>query len=406
MVGLLLSLQSWEALRFARSRTEATIPGIHPAHRVTVFVPCKGYDLQLHENLTAIFQQDHPHFEICFIVEDVRDTAVPVIRELQREFCGVPSRLVVAGLANHTGQKVHNLLAGLAAVDDSANMFAFIDSDAQPASDWLRALVHRAERDACAATGYRWVVPEKSSLANAILYSANSAAAALYGPGRHHLVWGGSWAISRSLFEQIGITEAWRDCLSDDLVASRAIHFAKVGVAFEPRSVAVSPIDATPRQAVEFIRRQLVVGRCYAPKQWWLSFAGLACTQIAFWGSVAKVWSNAVHSSWSNSVLWSISALALWGITALRSYWRQSLVDYYAPQAICRLATVRWADIFLGSFMGALVLTAFGSVLGKRRIVWRGNGYQILAGGRVQFVGRRSSVTDLTEIRHSVRRAA
>ena len=386
---LLLLLQSWESLRFARSRCQAIVPEVNPWNKVGLLVPCKGHDLKLRENLRALFVQDHPNYELCFIIEDVRDPAAEVIRGLQREFSKVPSQLLVSGRASHTGQKIHNLLAGID-VFDSVQILAFVDSDAEPNPNWLRGLVHRIELGDCAVTGYRWLVPEKNSLANWLLYSVNSAAATLYGPGLHHLLWGGSWAIRRTEFENVGIAQAWENTLSDDLVASRAIHFAKLGVAFEPRCVTVSPIDATLGQAAEFLSRQLVVGRRYSPKQWWLSFVGLISTQAALWGGLAKSIGGLIVGDFSSAALWMAGTSVFWGLMVLRSYWRQQLAIVYVPKYERRLNAARNFDVWGSALVGAFLLFGFVSSWFTHQIVWRGNGYDIATSGRVQLIGRQS----------------
>ncbi len=49
--------------------------------------------------------------------------------------------MVVAGQTQSNGEKVNNLLAGVAAVNSEAEVLAFADIDVQPPEDWLRALV-------------------------------------------------------------------------------------------------------------------------------------------------------------------------------------------------------------------------------------------------------------------------
>jgi hypothetical protein len=89
---------------------------------------------------------------------------------------------------------------------------------------------------------------------------------------KHHgynFIWGGSWAITRELFERTGVRDAWRGTLSDDLVATRVLRLAGVRIVFEPACMAASPIDVSWREAARFLRRQFLIGRCYAPVCWW-----------------------------------------------------------------------------------------------------------------------------------------
>ena len=108
-------------------------------------------------------------------------------------------------------------------------------------------------RDSGAATGYRWFVPARPSLANLLLSSINANVALLLGPGDHHFVWGGSWAISRTVFEKIGLREAWQGTLSDDLVATQVLRRNQLGIEYEPRCLVSSPLDVGFPQLFEFL---------------------------------------------------------------------------------------------------------------------------------------------------------
>src|SRR5437868_5046840 len=52
---------------------------------VSVFVPCRGIDYGLEENILAIFSQDYPTFEIVFVSDRVDDPALKVIEELRAQ---------------------------------------------------------------------------------------------------------------------------------------------------------------------------------------------------------------------------------------------------------------------------------------------------------------------------------
>ena len=136
----------------------------------------------------------------------------------------VDAGLVVAGTATDSGQKVHNLLAATVDLADDVRFLAFVDSDARPAADWLRQLVQRLDQPGVvAATAYRWLVPRKAGLGNHLVHALDAGVASLIGPGRHHLVWGGSWAVRRDTFESAQLRAAWRGTLSDDLVAAQVL---------------------------------------------------------------------------------------------------------------------------------------------------------------------------------------
>src|SRR5207253_6771601 len=87
---------------------------------VSVFVPCRGLDDGLKENIAAIFAQDYPLFEIIFVSDRADDPAFTVVEAARRSFAGEigpTMRIACAGAATDSGQKVHNLRVAVREAD-------------------------------------------------------------------------------------------------------------------------------------------------------------------------------------------------------------------------------------------------------------------------------------------------
>ena len=387
----LLTLATWENRRFALNRITNFVPGVDPRQRVGLIVPCKGVESGLIDNLACFLNQDYPFYRVTFVVESVDDPAYHVVQQLVSSVQPSKAHVVIAGQGIGSGQKIHNLRAAIAAQPEEVNVYVFADSDIRPDADWLRAIVSCLfKRNRGAATGYRWFVPSRNTLANLLLYSFNSATAALYGPGGHFLVWGGSWAIRRGDFERIAVADAWQGTLSDDLVASRALRLSKLKVAFEPRAMVASHIDTDVFALGEFVRRQFLIGRRYATRMWLLSWSALTLSLIAFWGSAAlAIW----HLSSGRSAAWLLLAntAGLYLATVARAWLRQDMTRIYLPQQHEQLSVARRFDIWLSPFAGILLWGGFVMSCVGNEIVWRGIGYFIAPGGRIQLLGRRAA---------------
>src|SRR5208283_315481 len=76
--GLLVAINVYEHRRRALVRLKK-ISYYAPTGRVLVLSPCKGFEINLEENLRALLNQDYPDYEVTFIVEDASDAACPVI---------------------------------------------------------------------------------------------------------------------------------------------------------------------------------------------------------------------------------------------------------------------------------------------------------------------------------------
>jgi len=385
--SLLLALLTWEHRRYVRSCIR-DITRHQPSGRAALFVPCKGVDLGLKENLRALMQQDYDDYEITFIVESPEDAAYQIIRRTMAEYPWVPTRIVVAGRAVDSGQKVHNLLVATERLSRRIKYLAFVDSDARPRPEWLRMLVARLEEPGLGAvTGYRWFTPQRPSLANALVYSMNCDVVSLLTRNSHYLIWGGSWAIRRELFDAIGLREAWRGTLSDDLVAGRLMRRLRLPVRFEPAAVVASPLNESLLSALSFIRRQYLIARCYTFDWWLFSLVSATFTSLLWLGNLSVLVASFLTESLPTWIPLSV-LVALYAVTVYRGRLRQDLVKTYFPYWEKASRPIRWCDIWLNPVVElahwiGITAAAFG-----RWISWRGIRYRLLAGGKVAEIVR------------------
>ncbi len=101
----------YSVLVVAAARSYLAVRPAPLAHAVPISIlkPLHGLDEGLAENLRSYFRQDYPDFEILFAVRAVDDPAVAVVEKLQREFPGVPARLIVTGEPPYPNAKVYSL---------------------------------------------------------------------------------------------------------------------------------------------------------------------------------------------------------------------------------------------------------------------------------------------------------
>lgn len=388
----LITWKLWENRRFARSRLLRPLARHHEP-RVALIAPCKGLDPEITENLRPLLRQEYPNYQLIFVVESADDPVCATLRRLMMQHPCVPARLLISGPATDTGQKVHNLRAATADLPDDVEVLAFVDSDARPRADWLRRLVARLDRrEIGAVTGYRWFAPTTLSAAQLLLYSINGSVASGLGPGGHHLVWGGSWAIRREVFERLDLREAWRQTLSDDLVATRVLRRSGLRVDFEPACMVASPIDGGWRQTLSFVRRQYVIARFYAPRWWSLALAAATLGVVTFWGGlcIALLAANqGAEAAWLPATVCTL----FYAATVLRGCQRRALMRAYLPDRQPRLEAAAWVELWMGPLVGLAHWLSIVSSLAGRELHWRGVHYRLQRGGRIEIVARAASAT-------------
>ena len=385
--SLLLALQTWEHCRYVRSCMRSIVRH-QPTGRIALFAPCKGVDLDLEANLRSLLNQDYDDYEVTFIVESTDDAAYPAIRRAMAQHPNVAARVVVAGRATDSGQKVHNLRIATQYISSEVKYLAFVDSDARPRREWLRMLVSRLDDPALGAvTGYRWFTPEKASVGNALVYSMNCDVLSLLTRSSHYLIWGGSWAIRRDVFESIGLRDAWKGTLSDDLVASRLMRKAKLKVRFEPACVAASSLDQSLFHAMSFIRRQYLIARLYTFDWWLFSFVSAMFSTLIWFGNLGVLAIGLVTGSPSPWIPVAVSVV-LYAVTVYRGWLRQGLVHVYFPDWEAASHRIQQFDVWANPLVELAHFIAVSSAAFGHHILWRGIRYHVLPGGQVRKIIR------------------
>ncbi|HYV00250.1 MAG TPA: glycosyltransferase family 2 protein, partial [Pyrinomonadaceae bacterium] len=218
-LGILSLRSGLDFAAYVRRETARPLPNFTPF--ISVIAPCRGLEDGLRENLSALFQQDYPRYEIIFVTDRARDSSLSVVEEVRRVEAAsvrVSSRIVIGGDAVGCGQKVHNLRVAVSKVDPQSQVLVFVDTDARPESNWLRSLVAPlADEGLGAASGYRWFIPDRGGLASQLRSVWNASIASALGAREDkNFCWGGSTAIRKTTFEKLRVTAAWQGTVSDD----------------------------------------------------------------------------------------------------------------------------------------------------------------------------------------------
>jgi len=379
-------------LRFARY-LEAELKQEYPEFTpfVTVFVPCRGVDDGLRENLLAILGQEYPAFEIIVVADRADDPALAVVAEACRSFDRQTSpsvRVVIAGAATDSGQKVHNLRAAVGEADPQNAVFAFVDTDARPSSRWLQSLVAPLrDKTIGAATGYRWFVARGGIAAHLRSVWNASIASALGAQRDKNFCWGGSTAIRRETFEQVKVADRWRGTVSDDFTMTRVLHEAALPIKFVPQCLTPSFESCSFHELIEFTTRQLKITRAYAPHLWKAVLTGSLLFGLGFFGGISLVAGRAAMGRSFATPL--ILLLVIFALGMMKSYLRLRAVRLVIADRRLRSFTTTLAHLTLWPLASLLFLwNALAAI--SRRITWRGITYELKSSTETVIIRRES----------------
>ena len=266
--------------------------------RAAVIVPVKGEDDGLRENLAALAALDYPDYDLVIAAKTADDIPRGVL----------PPRATIVlahGDDLDASEKVQNLIAAVKAAGNRAHIFAFADSDGRVTPRWLRALIVPLEDPKVgASTGYRWFAPEPPTFWSLMRAVWDAAALSRFGAGDAPFVWGGSMAIRKETFFEVGGFAAWKNAISDDYALSAAVHRAGLRIAWAPGAMVPSRERLSMVRFLAWARRQMTLTRFYRPGLWWPALgahviycAGMAASiaasirgnRLAEWALVAQL---------------------------------------------------------------------------------------------------------------------
>jgi ceramide glucosyltransferase len=377
-LGLLSLRGGVQFVRYIQRESAKDEPEFTPF--VTVFLPLRGVDDGLSENLGAIFRQDYPSFEIIFIADRADDPALALIADARRSFnreIGPAMQTIVAGEAKDCGQKVHNLAFSIRYAHRDSEVFVFVDSDARPGKDWLRSLVAPLrDHEIGAATGYRWFIPARGGFVSHLLSVWNAAIASALGADvNKNFCWGGSTAIRRTTFEHGKVLDYWRGAVSDDFAMTRALHDANLPIKFVPQCLTPAFVNLGLSELLEFTTRQLKITRIYAGHLWKSVLLGSVIFVLTFFGGTAVVIFRAAFGFSFATPL--VLLLIIFAMGAVKSHLRLRAISSVIAEPATSSIGSTLAHVTLWPLASALYLCNAIAAAASRRITWRGINYEL-----------------------------
>ncbi|MCF7955071.1 MAG: glycosyltransferase family 2 protein [Phycisphaerae bacterium] len=383
---ILFLFQMIQNYRYALHKSSKQRDYYKPVTLLTV--PCKGLDKAFEKNITSLYNLDYDSYYLNFVVESESDPAYEQLNLLKEKLASASSvldvRILIAGIADSSSQKIHNLLHSCANAADDTEVFAFADSDACLDPDWLQHLVHplRKQRHG-ASTGYRWFVPNQNNLASLVLSAINGKIAQMLGNTGFNQVWGGSMAIRAETFRELGLDKLWATAVSDDLCLSSTVKKARLKIIYVPACLVASYEHTTWPKLFEFARRQFLITRVTMPGVWVFALFCSVYSLAGLWGGAAVAVSAAITEH-PHALFYATVPVLFFASQLILSILRQKMIAKLLPADAKNMKAAARVDI-LGNCIWSWVLLAciISSAFG-RTITWRGVRYKMISGTKTE----------------------
>ena len=371
---------------------------------VALILAVKGFDLQSSPRFfDTIFAQDYSDYRVIVCFESWDDTIAQWLKE-QFDLSGDHDvwthpdsesnlksvTLACAGISKAEGQKVHNQRAAFQTLTDRDEVIAFADADICCKSDWLAKLVAPInQKTHSLSTTYRWLVPKRPTLPNQLASVINGSITTQGGNELTNVLWGGSMAIARPVFDQLKVPELFKGSLNDDLRLSKAARRAGNRIAFVRSLILPTMVDFNWRSFIEFVKRQY--------------------TQVKFFSPILYTVTNILLGFYVFGLLTIIAALiygyfyawipiaAAYVIDQFRALARQQIyLSLFDGNGIRRkLFGASWLEHMLSPFWMTLHWLLLFSTWPQSRITWAGIRYRIYSSSKTKILYRPAVVERL-----------
>lgn len=231
------TVATFAAIRFFRRERAKKLSNFTPP--VSLLKPVRGVDFASHENFTSFCLQDYPDYEILFCVNDLSDSAVPLIRRVMAEHPERRIRLLSGAEQVGSNRKVNNLV--LLTREAQHDILVQSDGDVRVGPQYLREVVAPFLKPGVGAVScfYRGIAEKNlGAELEAVGAASDFFAGALVADWKEGVTFalGASVTTTKTWLKKIGGYEALASLLADDYELGNRIHRAggKVLLSREP----------------------------------------------------------------------------------------------------------------------------------------------------------------------------
>jgi ceramide glucosyltransferase len=382
LIGIYLIWQVMQWLGYVRRRLHMD-PGFY-APRVAVLCPCKGMEPGLERNLLALTEFERQNYEIFFILAAGSDAARSAVERIAAS-SRVKAQVVIAGSPSNSGEKVNNLRVAVEQLPPEFEVLVFTDSDGRPGKSWLHHLVAPlGDIRIGATTTMRWLIPNRSNLPTALLAAWNAPVVTMLSEKGKNFCWGGGTAIRRSIFEQSGVMDEWRNSVSDDYSLTRALERNNRSIVFIPECLIPSYVETDFEGLLEFTNRQVLITRVYAEKVW----AAAVVTHLLYCMTLLLGVILILSNFFEQRPAFHIATLTILPVllSSIRSAIRLIGVTEALPAGRSQITGQAWIYVLLTVLVPFLYAVNFVNSLVTRKIRWRGMAYELIGPGQTRIV--------------------
>jgi hypothetical protein len=225
-------------------------------------------------------------------------------------------------------------------------------------------------------------VPKRPTLPNQLASVINASITTQGGAQWSTVLWGGSMAVTREVFNELDVPNLLSGSLNDDLRLSKAARKTGRKIAFVRSLILPTPIDFTWGAFFEFVRRQYTQVKFFSP----ILYTGVNLVFAFYMLGLVSIIGAIVYGYF---FAW-IPVAAAYVIDQFRALARQQVYLSLFPDNSTRqrLFATSWLEHMLTPLWMSLHWILLASTWTQNRITWGGIRYRILSKSKTRVLHR------------------
>jgi len=338
-------------------------------------MPCKGPDHNLDRNIKAALEQDYQDYELLLVTDSERDPAYSTANTVLSKNTSRKAQLCITDSHGPTG-KISALLTAIKRTRGTAEVYAFMDSDALVQPAWLANLVDPlAEPSIGSTTGFRWYFPDNGFWSH-VESEWNASGSNLFFDEKYNFPWGGAMAVRSSTLDEIDIEKTWADAVSDDLSLNMALRRHGYRIQYLPQCTVSTFNRDNLMQFIGWASRQVAITRMYHRRLWNYAFAAYTYFDSTFLLGVASVF----FAVYMDSVWWLPATLLLiipTTLGVLRSLQRRATFKRVLPEMKDEFDRSRLFGAVASLIVPWVMIYCLLKSTRMKSVEWRGRTYKL-----------------------------
>ncbi|MGA7342499.1 MAG: glycosyltransferase [Terracidiphilus sp.] len=347
-------------------------PGFTPP--LTLLKPLHGAEPDLEAHLATFFEQDYPQYEILFCARFADDEGLKTARRVAARYPRIPAKFIFTGEPPYINAKAASM--ELMEREAAHPILVISDSDVRVSPDYLRAvaLPFADQRVGAMCCLYRGVAAQGGLWARleAVGMSVEMTAGVLMARKLEGMrfVLGPTMAFRRETIRRMGGFRVTADYCADDFILGNETFKLGQEVVLSHHAIDHIVLNSSFPDSMKHQVRWMKSTRFSRPK----GHFGTALTfsmpfGIAAWAAAACIG----HPWWGMALFcWSVATRLALAVAAGRLVVRDT--SWFGLLALYPLRDLMGFGFWAASYMG-------------RRIVWRGQVYEMLPGGKMRAAG-------------------